>query len=148
MKLKMVIFFTFFLLVFVPVYTSTLLSAAWKIHSEVRVVSLGVVVYEDAAGSINLTEINWGDIEAGNYSERLIYCELTGNVNAKLYLSAMNYTPPEAGAFFELSWDYDNSTLVPGVLYPIVLTLSISESVVDVYEFSFDILIVAVEEEG
>ena len=75
MKAKMVIFVTVWMLVFVPVYTSSLLSAVWNIHADVNVVTLGLIIYEDAAGLVELTRIDWGDIYAGDSADLQIFCK-------------------------------------------------------------------------
>jgi hypothetical protein len=103
--------------------------------------SIEIDVYSDSACTQMTSSIIWGDIEVGNSASHTIYVKNSGDDGVTLILSTENWSSVNASNYLQFSWDYDGSTLSPGEVREIVMTLSVDSPVSGVDTFSFDIVI-------
>ena len=73
-------------------------------------------VYKDLACTIVQSSIVWGEIEAGASTSVTVYLKNNGDTNILLGLDSANWTPANCADYTTLSWDYDATALVPGVV--------------------------------
>ncbi len=99
-------------------------------------------VYSDQACTQTLTDVIWGEIETGESSSETIHVKNNGDTNVFLSLDTENWSPENATDYMNLYWNYDGTSIPPGQVRSIVLTLSISGSCPAMSEFNFDILII------
>ena len=102
-------------------------------------------VYSDSECTELISTIDWGSLEAGSSVSRMVYVKSAGNRDVKLSLTTENWNPAGAANYIELSWDYDGSTLEPGAVVGVTLTLTVNSSITGVEGFSFDIIIIGTE---
>jgi len=100
-------------------------------------------VYSDAGCTIQCASITWGEIEVGGSIDKTIYVMNSGDDDVYLYLAADNWEPSDAEGPIQLSWDYDESSIVSGMVRELTLSLSVSSSITDIETFDFDIIITA-----
>ena len=98
-------------------------------------------VYSDAGCTVEATDIEWGSVEAGNSVNRVIFIKNAGESGVTLSLSTQNWSPPTASDDIQLTWNYDGSTLNPGSVREVILTLSVSPNISGIDTFSFDIVL-------
>lgn len=117
-------------------YTATMTSTG-------SITGVGVSIYADAQGTINLNQINWGNIPPGGSVTASIYVKSTSNVPITLTYSTSGWSPASLAPLMTLTWNYNNATIQPGVIIKIDLTLAASTSAPPGTSFTFNIVIVA-----
>ena len=99
-------------------------------------------LYSDSGCTTNLSTIDWGTITPGNNQTRTVYVKNTGTgTSLTLGISAISWNPTTANGFITVSLDKDGTRLTPGQSTTAVITLASSSSIVDVTDFSVQILI-------
>ena len=104
---------------------------------------IDVDVYSNQACTQEMSSVAWGEIVAGEESEAKIYAKNNGDVAVVLSLITENWSSNMVKNNMNLSWDYDGSSIQPGDIVPITLTLSVNQDCEALSSFSFDIIIVA-----
>ncbi len=99
-------------------------------------------VYSDIGCTKVITNVAWGEIEAGSSSNKNIYIKNNGDTNVVLMLSSDNWSPSGAATYMTLSWNYDGSTLSPSEVKQVKLTLSVNSACPELSNFGFDIVII------
>ena len=102
-------------------------------------VNVGVYVNEDCLQ--NCTSIDWGNLSPGGSTTRTIYVRNTGKFDVVLSLSTAGWMPPDASAYFTLSWNRADFVLNPDTSVLATLTLVVSPSVENITSFSFNVVI-------
>jgi len=108
--------------------------------------AIGVSLYRNSNCTTSLSSIPWGLIGPGETNHFIMYAKNEGDYNIYLTLDVneSSWSPPEASNYLVLSWDYDNSTLIPNDVEEITLNLYCDPSVTGINDFSFDIIITGV----
>jgi len=111
-----------------------------------EVKAIGVSLYQDSECTIPLYSINWGFIEPGETKQYPMYARNEGDYNIYLTLDIDedSWSPTEASNYLVLTWDYDNSTMIPNDVVGITLDLYCDSSVTGIDTFSFDIIITGI----
>lgn len=99
-------------------------------------------IYSDQACTQPLTNVIWGEIEAGDSSSETIYVKNNGETGVVLSLETENWSPSDSQDHMTLEWDYDGVSISPGQVVAIVLNLSVDGSAPPMSSFSFDIVII------
>jgi hypothetical protein len=129
------------------------------------VYTIGVKAYYDPGLKNITTQIQWGKTYPGSSINKTLYIKSISNVQTQLHLQTANWTllnstnaivsgPSPTTPYLNLTWNYDNKTIIPGKVIHVTLTLSVADSqtfvqfLVDnkVTSFRFDIVIDAVEQ--
>jgi len=105
--------------------------------------TIGINVYWDAECTNKMTEINWGILDPGWIGNVTGYLKNEGNYPVVLSVHTENWNPVGASSYISISWDYNNQTIEPNQIVPVVFTLSVSETIQGIESFSFDIVITA-----
>ncbi|UCE16340.1 MAG: hypothetical protein JSV12_01615 [Candidatus Bathyarchaeota archaeon] len=132
-------------LTILTITTTGLLSVNKTLSSTGSVTAINVGVYSDIACTNELTTLEWGTISPGNSENITIYLKNTGNSQITLSMTRTNWTPVNANGPITLSWDKENADLNPNQETATTLTLSISESIDGITDFSFDVVITGTE---
>jgi hypothetical protein len=127
--------------VFLTVTTAGLLSVNQNIPSSGTVTAVNVGVYSNSACTQNLTSINWGTVSPGDSVTRTIYVKNTGNSQVTLSMTKTNWNPTSANGPITVTWNRESTTLVADQVTTATLTLSVSESVSGITDFSVEIVI-------
>ena len=104
--------------------------------------TIEIDVYSDSALTQVLTNVVWGEIEAGSSGSQIVYIHNSGDDGVTLGLMTENWSPAEASSFMQLSWNYDGSVIDSGDVRQITLVLSVSSSITGIDSFYFDIVII------
>lgn len=113
-----------------------------RIPSTASLKVVGVGVYEDAACTISVTQINWGILEPGDTATFAAYIKNLSNVPITLTLQTEDWSPTNASNFITLSWDYDGSKIPVDSSIPVTLTLNVDAATSGIESFSFTIVII------
>jgi len=105
--------------------------------------AIGVGVYWDQACTSTVTYIDWGTVEPGSAVNKTCHIRNEGNSVSTLALETSNWSPSEAADYISLSWDYGEQSMNPGDVVRVTFTLSVSGSIQNITNFSFDITISA-----
>jgi len=99
-------------------------------------------LYSDSNCTNSLSTLNWGEITPGNSLTRTLYVKNTGTgTSLTLNISTSNWNPTNANGPITISWDKEGTQLAPGQSTKAVITLTTESSIVDVTDFSVQILI-------
>ncbi|UCC33636.1 MAG: hypothetical protein JSW53_01120, partial [Candidatus Bathyarchaeota archaeon] len=104
--------------------------------------AMGVGVYWDSDCSNTVTSIDWGTVEPGSTNSVTIYFKNEGNAAETLSSETENWSPPSASTDMNLAWDYGGQIIDMGEVVQVTLSLSVSETIEGIANFSFDIVIV------
>jgi hypothetical protein len=134
------------------------------IPSFATIKTLGVKAYWDPNLKNETTELPWSTVYVGTSNNVTLYLQSVSNVMTRLELQTTNWTfrnskstvvlgPVNSTDYLNLTWSYDNTTIDPGQVAQVTLTLSTDKSdnfvwflvSNDVKEFNFDIVIIASE---
>lgn len=132
-------------LIILTLTTTGLLSVNKTIPSSGTITAINVGVYSDSACTIELTSINWGIISPGNSVNTTIYLKNTGNAPITLSTTTTNWNPANADGPITLTWNREGTTLSVNQVTTATLTLSISESISGITNFSVEVVITGTE---
>lgn len=116
-----------------------------KGFGSVNVRTVGVEAYSDLNCTKPVLEINWEKFDPGQTKTIIIYLKSTSNTNTTLTLTTSNWSPQNASKYITLSWSYKNTTIQPQEVLEVQFTLHVAYSITGITDFSFDIIITAVE---
>jgi hypothetical protein len=105
------------------------------------VVAVNVGVYSDAACTLNLTSIDWGNVYPGGSVPRTVYVRNSGNVPLSLGTSTGSWSPAVAFGQISLVWNREGLVLASGLNVSAVLTLGVAGNVSGVDRFSVNVVI-------
>jgi len=105
-------------------------SYASTLSASGTITGVGMNIYSDAAGTIPLTSVNWGNINpggSGNTATSTIYIKSTSNVPVTLTFTTNTYVPTSVQQYLTLSWNYaTGTTIAPNTITAITLTIAAS----------------------
>jgi hypothetical protein len=105
------------------------------------VVPEGVGVFKDSSCASPCEYIDWGTLTPGSTEKYDVYVLNKDVVPIYLIMSTANWSSSQASYYLTLRWNYAGQRIDPGDVLQLTLALSVSPSIKDVSEFSFDILI-------
>jgi len=103
--------------------------------------AVGVGVYWDNSCSNPVTSINWGTVNPGSRKDVTVYIKNEGNAPETLSLEIQNWNPPAASTYMSLTWDYGGEVISVSGVAKVTLSLSVSNTIEGITNFSFDIVI-------
>jgi hypothetical protein len=108
-------------------------------HGNLRIDGVGV--YDNRDCSIATAYLDWGTLEPGSTRNITLYMRNEGNHQATIFMTAENWNPVNASSYMQLGWNYGGQILNPMEVVEVALTLSVSPTVENILDFSFDVMI-------
>lgn len=99
-------------------------------------------VYSDFECTSVITNVEWGEITAGESSNSNIFVKNNGDTSVSLGLSTDNWSSSTAQDNMILSWDFDGDQIQPEEVVEITLSLSVDSDCPEINNFGFDIIII------
>lgn len=124
-------------------YVTGLLTQQETLNTTGVVAGVNVGVYQDNAGTQNLTAINWGICYPGETKTVVAYVKNLGTVDATLTILTADWTPPLVASYLTLTTDYAGQPLQPNETRLLTLTLAIAPDTEPFETFDFNIEIVS-----
>jgi hypothetical protein len=112
-----------------------------RIHNVGTIRAVGVEVYSDGDLTSVLHEIAWGTLDPGETRSYTAWVKNSGNDAQKLVMWTEGWVPVAAQNSISLSWDYGDEWIQVGASVPVVFTLSVDPDIVDVVNFSFEVVV-------
>jgi hypothetical protein len=128
-------------LVALVMFASGFTQSSVRIVGRGAVKAVGVGVFWNSNCTNPVSFIDWGMVEPGSMNNVTVYMRNEGNVAASLSLATENWNPSNASDYLALSWNYDGRSLNPLEVAQVTLSLTVSQSVRGIENFSFDIVI-------
>ena len=125
------------------IIVALVLTAEWRIHSTGQIKAINVGVYSDELCTQELSAIDWGLLAPSEMRIAGIYIKNTGNSPQNITIYTNNYQPVESEIYLQLTWNYDEHELAVNEVILVTLTLTVSQSIIGINEFTFDIVIKA-----
>ena len=122
---------------------SILAGSQWDstvIHSSGNLRVDGVGVFQDANCSVPVKYLDWGTLEPGSAKNVTLHIRNEGNYPATIILATGNWKPVNASNYMALTWNYDGKAVSPMEHIEVILTFSLSSAVIDIADFSFDVI--------
>jgi len=116
-------------------------TASKVIESRGAMKAVDVEVYWDSGCTDTVSAVNWTVLEPGDSPAKTVYVRNTGNAPLTLSMTCSGWNPPEGGDHFALSWDKEGAVIPPDAVVAVILTLSVSEAIYGITDFSFNITI-------
>jgi len=143
--------FTLFISTFISIWLSNF--TYLEIPSIGSIKTIGAEAYWDKNLEEKIESINWDIIWLGSSKNVTLYLQSISNLKTVLLLNATNWNPTILSKYMNLSWNYNGSSIYPGEVIRVTITLSSSYSTPireylvsnDVKEYAFDIVIYAIE---
>jgi len=101
----------------------------------------GMGVYNNWDCTTATTYLDWGTLEPGSTKSITVYIRNEGNHQATVFMTAENWYPVDASSYMDLGWSYSGEVLDPMDVVELTLTLSVSPTVENIVDFSFDVTI-------
>jgi len=125
------------LISFAAITTSTTMSSSGSVTT-----SAGLGVYSNSACTTSLSSINWGTLTAGGTTTQTIYVKnISSGLSLTLNMTTSSWSPASANGPITITWNQQSTDLQPGASVAAILTLTVSSSIVDITDFSVNIMI-------
>lgn len=109
------------------------------------VLGIGVGIYWNKDCTNTTHSLNWGFMDPNSRNNLTIFIRNEGNSAASLRLTTSNWNPINASSYMPLSWNYSGQIIKPNEVIPIKLTLTVSPTIIDITNFSFETIITTFE---
>ncbi len=109
------------------------------------VLGIGVGIYWNKDCTNTTHSLNWGFIDPNSCNNLTIFVRNEGNSASSLQLTTLNWTPANASSYISLSWNYSGQILRQNEIIPVRLTLTVSPTIIDITDFSFETIITTFE---
>ena len=86
-------------------------------------------IFTDSKGTTSCTNISWGNVNANSSIAKTIYVKNPNTYKLTLTITVSNWTPEEASSILSVASDKNNYALPPGKIVPVVLTLTVGNTV-------------------
>lgn len=103
----------------------------------------GLDFFSDLSLSSRISHVNWGTLEPGGSSSVDLVIYNFESSPLILYLSSEKWEPSAAQQFLDLSWNYSGDPLQSHEAVEISFVLSVSEDILGIDSFSFDVVVMA-----
>ena len=120
---------------------SGILSTSRTVGTSGTVKAINVEVYWDSECTQVVSDVDWGFCEPNSTVEKTVYVKNNGNAPMNLSMTYSDWNPTEAGNYLSLTWNQEGTQIVADAVIQAVLTLSISDTITGITEFSFNIVI-------
>jgi len=102
-----------------------------------------IKVYGESGCFNEVSSIAWGTLNPGQSRPHSFYVKNVGAVPVTLALSTRNWNPTSAEQYMTLTWNYGNQTIQADEVLSVTLTLTVSPSITNITDFSFEIVVTA-----
>ena len=117
-----------------------LLTVSVRIPSHGTLRCLGLGFFGDAAGSLPVSELDWGLVEPGGVVVVTVYARNNGTVSGVMGLTVSEWVPVLAGEYMNVTWNREGYVLPVDVIVPVTFTLRVSGLIHDVTSFRCSLL--------
>jgi hypothetical protein len=100
-------------------------------------------LYSDQACTSKQSSISWGRLSLGTTNTQVLYVRNEGNIPITLDKTMSNWNPSNLAEYLTLNWDYVNQSCRAGDTLKLTLTLTVSDRITGITNFSFDTSITA-----
>ncbi len=113
------------------------------ISSHGTIVSREFSFFSDAACTVKVSSIDWGQVGAGEQVSRSLFMKSTLSDSAVASLAVGNFAPASGSSYLACTWNYNGAAISPGQVVPVTFTLTVASTVTGISSFSFDIEVTA-----
>ena len=129
------------LAIFSGLTVSGLLTTSRTLTSYGSVKSINVEVYWDASCTEVVGSVDWSTPEPGEAVNQTVYVKNSGSAPLIVSMTTSNWIPVEAASYITLTWDREGASIDPDQVLQALLTLSVSDTITGITDFSFSIVI-------
>ncbi|HTY75002.1 MAG TPA: hypothetical protein VMD05_05490 [Candidatus Nanoarchaeia archaeon] len=111
-------------------------------HSD-SIAGQGVGIYWDQGCTNKTLTLYWTQMKPGSNNTLTVYVRNECNTPIYLWITTQDWTPSNASDYINLTWNYSSQILTANQVIPIELTLSVSQNITGITQFSFSTTITA-----
>ena len=100
-----------------------------------------VRIYDSAATSVEVDQVDWGLCYVAQAKTKILYLKNVYTSNISLGLSTTNWVPENASDYLSINWDYMNQTIMPNEVLPLKLRLWVAANTTGITNFSCNMMI-------
>lgn len=115
-----------------------------KLRGHGRIKTVNINAYEDEACTIEITEVDWGELSPSEVKGAYIYLKNTGNSPVNVTMHTENWSPVAGSQYMTLTWNMTQPEMQPNEVVYVELRLTVAADITGINEFWFDIVITAV----
>lgn len=104
-----------------------------------------MVIYENAAGTINCTSIDWGEFQPGESKLHTVYARNLNSFDISLTLQTSGWDPANATDYIGLSWNNTAVVLSPYTTRVLAVNCTVFANVTGFNSFAFNITVSGVQ---
>lgn len=145
MQAKQLVRFLWFFTLLMVAFCLTTLNLPKLIKKSSAVESLNVGVYWASGCTQEVTSIDWGQLSPGSKTEVDIFVRNEVNQPLFIAIATQDWNPTQTADYITLSGKYDRRAIDPEETVLIPLTLKVSEDIIEITDFSFNIHIIGTE---
>lgn len=112
------------------------------IYNAGNVNAIGVGVYWESGCVNNVSSIDWGFLEPGGTQNVTVYIRNEGNVPMTLNMTVDSWAPSLASSYITVSWNREGYVVDATSIAETIITLSVSNNISNITNFSFDLTII------
>lgn len=99
--------------------------------------SPGIGIYSDAACTIGVSDIDWGNLNPGETAATTFYLKNTGQMTQNYTMRVDTWNPALAADYITVRWNYvEGTNYAPGESHPITMYLEVATTIQDITDFS------------
>jgi Dockerin type I domain len=101
----------------------------------------GLGVYWDSSCSRRVSSVDWGVLSPGQVRDVTVYVRNEGSEAVVLVLTPSNWVPAGASGYMSVALEAEDTKVGVGQVDLVTLSLSVSRSITNIYNFSFVIVL-------
>ena len=116
-----------------------MLTATKTLDSTGTIRAINIEVYSDLACTQPVSSLDWSIPEPGDTVNRVVYLKNIGNADMTMNMYVSNWTPVGVDTYLSLSWDQENTVMIPDEVLLSTISLSVDNGITGVTDFSYQI---------
>lgn len=100
-----------------------------------------IEVYWDVTATNPVSQIAWGVLDAGENATVQFWVKNEGTKDLYCWLVSDDWIPPEAGPYFDLTWDFGDTPVGKGRARKVTIELHVHTDITGIEDFSFNVII-------
>ena len=120
---------------------SGLLNTSKTLTSSGSVKTINVEVYYDDVCTQVMNSVDWGTLKPGEEVYQTAYIMNPGSSPLNVSMTTSNWAPAEAASYITITWDSEGASIDSDQVLQVILTLSVSDAITGLTDFSFNIVI-------
>jgi hypothetical protein len=108
---------------------------------EIIGVGKSIDVFWDANCMNPVSSIDWGTLSPGDVENITVFVRNEGESGTVLALNVSDWNPLPAASYLNIGWNYSGTTVPPGQVLPLTLSMVVNESISGITDFGVNVTV-------